>query len=71
MLSPEVWEEIPYDSKSDMWSLGILTYEMASLEVAFDADDIVGLMKKIVNSSYKPIPKLYSAELATFVNVLL
>lgn len=28
-------------------------------------------MKKIVNSGYKPIPKLYSAELATFVNVLL
>lgn len=44
---------------------------MASLEVPFDADEIVGLMKKIVNSGYKPIPKLYSAELATFVNVLL
>lgn len=54
-----------------MWSLGILTYEMASLEVPFDAEEIVGLMNKIVNSSYKPIPKFYSAELATFISVLL
>lgn len=54
-----------------MWSLGVLTYEMTCLEVPFDADDIVGLMKKIVSAKYKPIPGFYSAEMATLVNVLL
>lgn len=54
-----------------MWSLGVLTYEMTCKEVPFDADDIVGLMKKIVKAKYKPIPGFYSAEMATLVNVLL
>ena len=54
-----------------MWSLGILTYEMASLTVPFDAENIVGLMEKIIACKYEPIPSFYSAELATVVKVLL
>ena len=36
-LSPEVWENRPYDSKSDLWAMGCVLYEMATLKHAFEA----------------------------------
>ena len=36
-LSPEIIESRPYSFKSDIWSLGVMLYEMMTLKPPFDA----------------------------------
>lgn len=38
--SPEVWKDKPYDQKSDIWSIGCVLYEMATLRPPFVAQDM-------------------------------
>ena len=37
-ISPELCEGKPYNQKSDIWALGCVLYELASLTRAFEAD---------------------------------
>jgi serine/threonine protein kinase len=39
-LSPELWRRLPYDSKSDIWSLGCCLYELAALTHPFEGNDM-------------------------------
>jgi NIMA (never in mitosis gene a)-related kinase 1/4/5 len=61
--SPEVWRDQPYDSKSDIWSLGCVLYESIALKPPFRAEDMAGLYKKVLNGIYPKIPKHFSEDL--------
>ena len=54
--SPEVWKDLPYDNKSDIWSLGCVLYEITTLKPPFRADDMEGLYKKVIRGFYPKIP---------------
>lgn len=69
--SPEVWKDMPYGTKSDMWSLGCVLYEMAAQKPPFTAPDIQSLYRKICNGAFLRIPPEYSNDLAAVISSLL
>ncbi len=70
-LSPEIIQNRPYGLESDIWSLGVMLYEMCALKPPFDANSLSGLALKIVHGTYPQIPAHYSRELKTLVAQLL
>ncbi len=69
--SPEVWKDQPYDSKSDIWSLGCVLYEITTLKPPFRAEDMEGLYKKVIRGYYPRIPTHYSQDLNNVIRALL
>jgi NIMA (never in mitosis gene a)-related kinase 1/4/5 len=69
--SPEVWQDKPYDSKSDIWSLGVVLYEMCTLNPPFTDTSMQGLCKKVMKGNYPSIPARYSKDLSSLIATLL
>jgi len=69
--SPEVWQDKPYDSRSDIWSLGCVLYELCALKPPFRANDMQGLFKKIQKGVYEKIPSHYSSDLSDLIGMCL
>ena len=70
-LSPEIINSQPYDFKSDIWSLGVLLYEMCALKMPFDASNLPQLYIKIINCNYPPLSNNYSEDLKKLVKAML
>lgn len=69
--SPEVWNDTPYNSKSDIWSLGCVLYETLTLYPPFRASDMNALYKKVVKGVYEEAPNQYSRDLKRLINSML
>ena len=70
-LSPEICQGKNYNSKTDIWSLGCILYELCTLKHAFEAGNMNALLMNIVRNKYKPIPATYSSDLRNLVDSML
>ena len=70
-LAPELWKRQRYSKKADVWSLGILLYEIAALQRPFVSSTMVGLMDRVISGEYEPLPATYSEGMHDLVKRML
>ncbi|KAF9547932.1 Pkinase-domain-containing protein [Agrocybe pediades] len=71
-MSPELMQERAYDSKSDIWSLGCLIYELCALKPPFhEAKTHSELSIFIRNGRIPPLPRGYSQALNSVIKSML
>ena len=70
-FSPEIINGEPYNYKTDIWSLGVVLYEMCCLKLPFESNNIAQLSIKIMKGKYDPIPNKYSRNMANLIKDML
>ncbi|TGZ50843.1 hypothetical protein CRM22_010761 [Opisthorchis felineus] len=70
-LSPEVWKEGIYTHKADVWSLGLVIYEMCSQEHALSGTGLIRVLWQSIQQSCPRLPPPYSDELQHLIDAML
>jgi len=72
-LSPEICESLPYGRQSDVWSLGVILFELLTFELPFQAQSLPALIHRICNAdpSFDKIHASYSSSIGELVRSLL
>ena len=70
-FSPEIINGELYNYKTDIWSLGVVLYEMCCLKLPFESNNIAQLSIKIMKGKYDPIPNKYSRNMANLIKDML
>lgn len=70
-MSPEVTQGQPYNNKADVWAMGVIIYELATLRKPFDSENLQKLFELIKNKPIDPLPDHFSSEFRQLVNAIL
>ena len=54
-LSPEIWRDLPYDYKCDIWSVGCIIYELCTSRPPFRGTSMKELSHNVLTGYYLPI----------------
>ena len=60
-LSPELVDNKPYNEKTDIWSLGVILYEICALQPPFQGNTLLDVAKLVSGGKYPPLPRQFSA----------
>ena len=70
-LAPEIWKSKKYGKESDIWSLGVILYEMCCLKYPFPATELDELEKKVLNDKADKFPNGVNSEFIDLFNKML
>mmetsp|Transcript_59838 Transcript_59838/g.142541 ORF Transcript_59838/g.142541 Transcript_59838/m.142541 type:complete len:1102 (+) Transcript_59838:94-3399(+) len=70
-MAPEWWDGRGGTSLSDMWSVGVVLYELATLSRPFEAGNVLSLVYKVTNEDPSPLPEDVDAATKDLVGQLL
>eukprot|EP00930_Biecheleria_cincta_P049175 TRINITY_DN34418_c0_g1_i1.p1 TRINITY_DN34418_c0_g1~~TRINITY_DN34418_c0_g1_i1.p1 ORF type:complete len:535 (+),score=61.51 TRINITY_DN34418_c0_g1_i1:349-1953(+) len=70
-LAPEVCESKPYGSKADVWSLGVVLFELLSLQTPFQASNMAAIVIRIVTAEPPPLPEVCGEHVQELVSATL
>jgi serine/threonine-protein kinase len=65
--APEVLKHYPSDTRSDIWSLGVLLYEMASGQMPFKGATMIELGSAILHGAPLPLPEHVQESLSKII----
>ena len=69
--SPEIWKDLPYDYKSDIWSIGCIIYELCMLRPPFRGTSLKELCLNVIKGYYSPVINYYSDDLRKIISRML
>ncbi|XP_078288474.1 serine/threonine-protein kinase Nek11 isoform X2 [Panthera onca] len=70
-MSPEALKHQGYNTKSDIWSLACILYEMCCMNHAFTGSNFLSIVLKIVEGDTPSLPQRYPRELNTIMERML
>uniref|UniRef100_H0XEP5 Serine/threonine-protein kinase Nek11 n=1 Tax=Otolemur garnettii TaxID=30611 RepID=H0XEP5_OTOGA len=70
-MSPEALKHQGYDTKSDIWSLACILYEMCCMNHAFAGSNFLSIVLKIVEGDTPSLPKRYPRQLNSIMESML
>ena len=71
LKAPEILLKEGYNTKLDIWYLGVILYEMCSFNKPFKDENEEQINKNIIENSYQSIGNKYSKELINLIDQLL